>query len=213
MTPGGKKGKGKFGWSICQAGEGKFLLSESGVTSGVAKYAEQAFEQVSKSLKSLSDNPRILAIGIDAPLFWNITGKERKIDAIIRDAVKKAAKSQGNVMRPGTKRPDVQPVNSLRGACLVQGILVGASLYQHFKAPITEVHPGALSWLKPATFDYIHRLTVGNGKSDHERDAMLAAYAARAMHKDLNGWRDLFPEEPHPVFPLGTPASYWMPIP
>ena len=55
--------------------------------------------------------------------------------------------------------------------------------------------------------------------NEHELDATYAAYAAWRMHQRLqgqmNGWHNLYPGEPEAnlVLPLGTPVSYWMPIP
>ena len=217
FDPGGKMEGGKFGWSICQTNRGIFPLSGSGIETGVAKYAEDAIKQVSDNLMS---NASVLAAGIDAPMFWSVTGEERQIDAVIKAAVKKAAETQGSIKGPGRKRPGVQHINQLAGACLVQGILLGNSLYQQFKVPITEVHPGALSWLQPATFDCIHRLTVRGKKSEHERDATLAAYAAWRMHQHLqgqmNGWRDLVERKFNyvtPLLPKEARIGYWMPIP
>jgi len=185
FDPGGRDGRGRFGWSICRAEAEQIQVCAA----GRARYAGSVVESV---VDALPVNPRILAIGIDAPMFWNITGEDRVVDAIIENAG----------VRP-------IPVNSLRGACLVQGILLGASLYQRYKAPITEVYPRALTVLDPAMLDRI----VGLPINEHERDATYAAYAAWCMHRQAPGWRDLFPEEPDPVLPLGTPVSYWMPIP
>lgn len=202
FDPGGRAGIGRFGWSICRAEAGQLQVCAT----GRGQYAGQVVERVTNALPA---NSRVLAIGIDAPMFWNITGEERNVDAIIEDAVKKAAKSLclGDPKSHGRKNPGVQKINQLRGACLVQGILLGDSIYKQFKVPITEVHPGALSWLKPVTFDYIQKLTVGKGKSEHERDATLAAYAAWCMHQQAPGWHDLVKgefdkEEPAYVIPL-----------
>ena len=191
FDPGGRKGRGKFGWSICRAEAERLKVCAA----DRAKYAGRVVQAVDQELRELH-NPRVLAIGIDAPMFWNITGEDRVVDAIIENAGVSPLK-----------------INSLRGADLVQGILLGASLYQRYKAPITEVYPRALVELDadmPACI-------VGLPANEHERDATYSAYAAWRMHQRLrgrmNGWRNLFPHEPHPVLPLGTPVSYWMPIP
>ncbi len=206
FDPGGRR---NFGWSVCKADSARLQLIKTGT-------ADNAAAVINQILEELPSNSCVSAVGIDAPMFWNITGEERNVDAIIRNAARRAAEIHSNMKHPGRKSPGVQQINSLRGACLVQGILIGDYLYQQFKAPITEVHPGALSWLKPARFNYIWTLTEGEGKSDHERDATLAAYAAWCMHENAPGWRDLFlGEEPNSFRPLGpeTPVHYWMPIP
>ena len=202
FDPGGKGGDkecGNFGWSICQGVAGQFQLLDT----GRAKYAEEVVRRVSRKLPP---NPSVLAAGIEAPMFWHKTG-DREVDGFLREE----AKLRGCPHPWGT----IQAVNSLRGACLVQGILLGKDLckQQWFDAPITEANSKALRWLKPATFYYIQRLTEGEGKSDHERDATLAAYGAWAMHKDLYGWRNLLLDERDPIFPLEAQVSYWMPIP
>ena len=191
---------GNFGWSVCQDAAGQFQIFDT----GLARYAEQAIDQV---LRSLPDNTCVLAaVGIEAPMFWHKTG-HREIDGFLREEVE----------RWGCPHPwgTIQPVNSLWGACLAQGIMLGRGLHERdwFKSPITEANSKALRWLKPATFYYIQRLTEGEGKSDHERDATLAAYGAWAMRRNLYGWRDLFEDEQEPYPILEQQVSYWMPIP
>ena len=185
FDPGGRAGIGKFGWSICRAEAEQLQVCAT----GRAQYSGQVVERV---MNALPANPRVLAIGIDAPMFWNTTGEDRVVDAIIGGA-------------------GVHPlrVNSMYGACLVQGVLVGDALYQLFNAPITEVYPGALQALDGLMLDRIRGLPA----NADEADATYAAYAAWRMYQRDPEWRDLFPEEPNPILPLGTPVSYWMPIP
>ena len=76
---------------------------------------------------------------------------------------------------------------------------------------ITEAHPKALDWLDHSMRSCI--IDLPPDCRDHERDATFAAYAAWCMHRKAQGWRNLFPKEPNPILPLGTPVSYWMPIP
>ena len=191
---------GSFGWCVCQVVDEMFAYR----CSGLGRNAGDVVEQVSGEL---AGNDRVLGVGIDAPMFWSVTGEVRSVDDIIRD-----------------EGAQVQQVNSLTGACLVQGILVGATLYQRFKAPITEVHPRALRHLLrdrsadnvlPAELErYEADLRRSpNDNENHEWDALAAAYAAWRMYQRDPEWRDLFPEEPNPILPLGTPVSYWMPIP
>ncbi len=204
FDPGGKKGKGKFGWSICRDEAGEFEQLDSDV-------AKNAGEVVSQVLDKLLPNERIVAVGIDAPLFWDKTGKDRKADKIIRGEVKnKSVKSS------------VIAVNSLQGACLVQGILVGDAFYR-LNAPITETHPRVLRYLLKQSLSrkaYPAELCKRKKETSHQWDARTAAYAAWAMWKDLqgqrlDGWQDLFLTETAPFLPLGRKVrvSYWMPIP
>lgn len=184
-------GIGNFGWSICREdGEGEFEQWKSGV-------ANNAGEVITAVLGKLPPNARVLAAGIDAPLFWDRTGStHRRVDEVIREAV-------------GNRNPVA--VNGLYGAVVVQGPLLAALLRQHFvNFQITEAFPGALRDLLNPVPAVLQLLP---GESGHQQDARTAAYAAWCMHRQAEGWRDLFLEEPDPVLPLGTPVSYWMPIP
>jgi predicted nuclease with RNAse H fold len=73
------------------------------------------------------------AIGIDCPMWWtSAVGRGRHVDAWLR---------QTHGLHPGT----VQSVNSLRGAVVVQGIMLAMRLRErHPNLPITETHPKAL---------------------------------------------------------------------
>ena len=185
-------GKGNFGWGICTIDGGQMGCLKTGLASD----AQETIEQV---LSSLPPDARVLAAGIDAPLFWNLSGA-RVVDGIVREALRKSRHPHPS----GT----VQQINSLRGACLVQGVLLSAGLHREFpKAGITEAHPGALRWLQGNSLPPEPR-----GVSDHERDAWLAAFTAWSMLRQTLGWRDLYAMESNPVLPLGTPVSYWMPL-
>lgn len=221
FDPGGMgRKKGEFGWSICHCEADEFKQFRS----GVGKCAGEVVETVGQVLSNCLSSPRILAVGIDAPMFWNMTGEDRAVDKVIRGAVKnKSVKSS------------VIPVNSLQGACLVQGILVGDACYKQFKqfnAPITEAHPKVLRYLlkqspdgksfltvpskrkneKPHEWDartakWAARKKLHSGKrfpavlckckkeTLHEWDARTAAYAAWRMHQQAPGWRDLVKRE------------------
>ena len=207
FDPGGQK---KFGWAVCEnTGERLRVLKTS--------VANDAHETITKVSEVLPEGARIAAAGIDAPLFWGKAGN-RKVDELVRAAVAE----RGHVNASGT----VQQVNSLWGACLVQGILLGDLLHQRFpEASITEAHPKALLWLlglaayaRPAESLTLHDLSewidgTDVTVSEHERDGVLAAFAAWSMSTKSPGWRDLLESEPSPVQPLGTPVSYWMPLP
>lgn len=182
-------GEGNFGWSICRSEADQFWQ----ITAGLADHAEDAVEKVLFHLPH--STVTVVAAGIDAPLFWSRKGN-REIDKVVR-----AASRPANVLE----------VNSLWGAVLVQGVLLAESLHKHFDTlPITEAHPKALRELLVDLPDMLHHI---NGESEHEWDARTAAYAAWAMCRALPGWWDLSSREPNPVLPLGTPVSYWMPIP
>ena len=88
-------------------------------------------------------------------------------------------------------------------------------LHETWDLEVTEAHPKAMEHLvrqtgRSSLVKLIDDLT--HGLVTHERDAVLAAIAAWAMHQRLPGWRNLYEEESGLVQPFGTPVSYWMPI-
>ena len=184
-------GENAFGWSICEVFDDLLLPQRGGV-------ASHAAEVMGKVVNALHQSANVLAIGIDAPLFWSPTGT-RRVDNLVRRTLTES----GHPTPSGT----VQQLGSLQGACLVQGLLLASSLWEHFRAPITETHPKALLWLLDPELKRIHELT------EHTQDAIVSAYAAWSMYNASPGWRDLYLEELTPLLPLGTPVSYWMPIP
>jgi len=205
FDPGGEK---QFGWAVCSStGRGLQVL-----ITGKASHAEEA---VNKALFQISKTRNDVGFGIDAPLFWAENG-ERTVDRLVRDAIKKlGAPSPG-----GT----VQQVNSLRGACLVQGTLIANRLHKRFpRITATETHPKALLYLlgiankqkKPASItladlsEYVN--CAKECVSEHERDAILGAVTAFAQRENRKGWRNLFLEEEKPVTPFNYPVAYWMP--
>ena len=193
-------GANNYGWSICKIDNCSLSIYKT----GVASHAKEVIETVSAALPP---NARVLAAGIDAPMFWSDIGG-RQVDKIVREAIT----HHGCRTAPGT----VQHVNALRGAVLVQGVLLGSYVHQKFNVPITEAHPTALLQLPGAAIPCRLRAKLerlGNERSEHERDAVLAAFAAWSMHNRSPGWRNLYCEEPNPILPLETPISYWMPIP
>ena len=206
FDPGGKTGS-KFGWCICQSDPGHLQVCKT----GRATNAEDALKQVSSELPP---SARVIASGIDAPMFWTNTG-ERKVDSIIRDAGRDK-ECPDPEHRPPAKIKwcpyplNVQEINSLWGACLAQGVLLGRLLHgrRGFDAPITETHPKALLCLLgkcraglgelvqgvekipcPICRPDPHKLVqVAKNKpcpAEDKEDAVLSAYAAWNMLKEL----------------------------
>lgn len=206
FDPGGVK---TFGWCVAEATPNQKLRLHR---SGLANHSDEA---VTAALQEIVDLSEIAAVGIDSPLFWAASG-ERRADKAIRSALKGiGAKNVG-----GT----VQNINSLRGACLVQGIMAARSLRKVVPTvSITESHPKALLWLlkiandhRPVTEVTMAQLrdlitTDSTQLQDHERDAALGAVAAWAMATKASGWRDLLLDEKDAFAPV-TPVGYWMPI-
>jgi hypothetical protein len=208
FDPGGdRRGVGGFGCCVAECAERLPLRIRM---SGRAQHAQGAFDAV---IQHVDSSDTVIGAGIDAPLFWVFDGN-RKVDGLVRGAIR-------DLGSPGST---VQEVNSLRGACLVQGILVGLLLRSRYPdLPITESHPKALLWmigeatvLKPAkaiTLTDLHEWFLGcsGDETEEERDAALATLGAWAMVHQATGWQDLFRLERRPVLPLAAPISYWMP--
>ncbi len=210
-------GKGSFGWSVCSYISGNPGSLER-IKTGLADDAWDALSRVKDAIRcsAFQDGYPVLAAGIDAPLFWSREGNRKKVEQILREVL-----SCAGFENPGST---VQAVNSLRGACSVQGVLLARYLHCTWKSLVTESHPKALQHLvrhtgQPDLEKLVERLTRGlaSQEREHERDATLAAVSAwAAIDKgNLPGcWTNLYEEEPKPIQqPFGTPVSYWMPIP
>lgn len=184
-------GKGNFGWCVIEVDEmgSKIERLSSGTKSSIG-------EVLSELARATHRIP--LGAGIDAPLFWRLNG-ERKADQEIRKAVNRA----------GGHPATVGHINSLRGACLVQGVLAAISLAKLWpEIQITESHPKALLVVKPDSLALFNRINFG---SDHERDAALGAYSALCHRQRSPGWRDWVESEEAPIFPSGGRVAYWFP--
>src|SRR5687768_12952860 len=119
-------GKNQFGWCVAEATASDGL---SLIRSGIGDHASDAVDSALGYVNNLED---IGGVGIDSPMFWFIKGK-RRADILIRaEMTRLGAQNVG-----GT----VQEVNSLRGACIVQGIMTGHLLRERApKVRITESH-------------------------------------------------------------------------
>ncbi len=202
-------GINQFGWCVSEA------KSDAGLTLLNAGVADNAGGAVNAALTNVKDFQDVSAAGIDSPLYWPTQGS-RKADILIRHTMRKlGARNVG-----GT----VQSLNSLRGACIAQGILAAHLLRRRIPSiRITETHPKALLWLiEVATRDlkvsevqlsHLTDLIAADGKpnSEHERDAILGSIAAWAMVVARPGWHNLFLEEQETFVPV-SPVEYWMPV-
>jgi len=201
-------GKNDYGWAVC-ASQGRCLrvLSEGTTGSSQAAYKE--------ALNAIPRGGTILGVGIDAPLFWSESG-ERDVDNLVRKTIQKL----GAPYPQGT----VQQINSLRGACLVQGILIANLIYRRFPdIHITESHPKALLYFlgvakksklpdEVLSKDLSEYLVQQNGwNNEHERDAILGAITACAQTERRQGWRNLFEIERYPIIPFNYSVGYWIP--
>lgn len=184
-------GQNAFGWAILESSQHSLRLVASGECTG----APTALAQASEAMKG-----EPAAIGIDAPLFWTYSG-DRHADQVVRKLVCNAGGQSGTVSH----------VNSLRGACLVQGILI-ANLARAVwpGTKITEAHPKALLRVCASANVLVNSLQLMTLR-DHERDAVIAAYSAYEMLHPSADWHDLVPKEVDPVFPAGNDIVYWFP--
>jgi hypothetical protein len=148
------------------------------------------------------------AVGIDCPLWWSsAAGGGRLVDSWLRKTF-------------GIHSGTVQSVNSLRGAVVVQGVLLAMRVrVESPTTAITEAHPKALlkalrlndrSWSAIAEWFCLDGPVPRN---EHERDALLSAVAARDGSRGI--WRDLstdrHPSELDPKNIWFGPVSYWWP--
>lgn len=137
-----------------------------------------------------------LGVGVDAPLWWSSgMSSDRKADRWIRKTYH---------IPSGT----VQTANSLRGAALVQGQMFVQRLRERFPTvQVTEAHPKAVAMaLGGWSSEAVARLACNAAPDEHQRDAVMAAIAAREGFEgrwplDLSHAR-LASEQ--------DPATYWL---
>ena len=193
-------GKNAFGWAVLQLVGTELRNVASGTCSG----ADEAVQE--SAAHCPVGGPAV--VSIDAPLFWVDDG-DRQADIRVRD----------QVVSNGGKAGTVNHVNSLRGACLVQGVQVARFAREKWpKTKLNEAHPKALLCAYPAAEEFLRRASKGLRKkaSAHEKDAVLAAYAGHALAVKLRGWHDLVrvEERLQKIFsPARAPVRYWFPKP
>jgi hypothetical protein len=201
-------GVDRFGWAVCSP-SGPILRVLARGKAGNAK------EAITQAISIVPEGGSVVGAGIDAPLFWTDHGG-RDVDNLLRQAIKKlGAPSPG-----GT----VQNINSLRGACLVQGVLTASLLHKKYPGiTITESHPKALLYLlgiagAQRDADAVtmadltrHFASDTDSVAQHERDALLGAFTAFAGRERRQAWKNLFDEEKETVIPFDYPVAYWMP--
>ncbi|MDP6086636.1 MAG: DUF429 domain-containing protein [Nitrospinota bacterium] len=153
-------GKGKFGLAI--------LKSDGSAQTCCVDCADEALDKVTNLVKA-----QPAGIGVDAPLWWS-SGRSsaRMADQWLRGEY-------------GLSGGEVQAVNSLRGAALVQGMMFVDRIRRLFPdVGVTETHPkavmAALKLKKGDTFFKKFSVKVEmKDKQEHERDAIISAVAAR----------------------------------
>jgi predicted nuclease with RNAse H fold len=185
-------GKSAFGWAVLE------VLDENlrYLSSGTCSDARSAFNSV-----TLPGGATPSAVGIDSPLYWE-AGEERRADKDIRKALRTAGKPTSTVIH----------VNSLRGACLVQGALVANFAAEAWPdTRITEAHPKALVHLWPETTAFITSLP-SHVINEHEIDSAVAAYSAYMYLVDSLGEKDLARNIVTRFPRFRCQVGYWFPI-
>lgn len=188
VDPGGTK---SFGWCLIEFNESsdQLLNWKSGTCSSIQ-------ETLASIMAITTRQPK--AIGIDAPLYWTRAG-DRQSDLSIRKAVS----------GKGGHSSTVNHVNSLRGACLVQGILTVVAFSEVWPdIMVTESHPKALLIVSPEIKNYISNFKFSN---EHERDAFMAALSARSYYMGEAGWENYIQHENDIFIPSQSKVAYWFP--
>ena len=147
-------------------------------------------------------------VGVDAPLWWS-SGRSggRCVDKWLRDTY-------------GLSGGQVQAPNSLRGAALVQGAMFVVQMRENFPdVGVTETHPKALlvALGLGAEGAFLQEYNVRPARariSEHERDALISAVAARKGFEedwphDLSECR--YPSEQDPSESWLGPVRYFWP--
>lgn len=201
-------GRGSFGWCVSWYSDALPLkLHDMGVSDHAQGAVEAAFAAV-------PPGQPILAIGVDSPMFW-ACGNDRRVDQEVRCRIRDLAPQACAT---------VQSVNSLRGACVVQGILAAILVRDRLAGiPISESHPKAILWLlreavsgrEPAAIRLgdLSRLFLPDRRdtSDHERDSAIACLSAWAMVHRPHDWEDIASLEERRYLPVCEPLGYWIP--
>ena len=177
-------GKGNFGIAI--------LSPEETIQTFTVNCADEA---VDVALRIIRSEPS--GIGVDAPLWWSSgRSSDRCADRWIRETYKLSG-------------GQVQAGNSLRGAALIQGPMFVSRLRQHFPdIPATEAHPKALLTALKCTWpEFQSRFgVIGEAKDEHQRDAIIAAVAAREGF-ECRWLRDLSTDR---LESEQNPQDYWL---
>lgn len=188
-------GSGAFGVAI---------LERDIVTSRVVSSVDEAI----KFFRGHVGNDRPSAVGIDAPLWWS-SGPSggRKVDSLLR-------------LRYSLSGGQVQAPNSLRGAAVLQAAMLIVRLREAYPdISVTETHPKALlSGVFGGSFTTFARKfgLSSTPKTEHERDAVIGATAARQAWSTDRAWTndlslDRYPTEQDPKSYWLSPVSYFWP--
>lgn len=186
---------------IDPGGEGKFGLAK---LQSDGSFETARVSSVHEAVDLVDEQP--FGVGIDCLLWWSADRSG------VRQADKWIRKTYGIHSR------NVQSVNSMWGAVLVQGILFAMQIRQRFPhVEITEVHPKALlvALLLKSDAAIKERFQVhGEWATEDERDAVIAATSARegfsgTWQLDLTSARGALELDPSDLW-FGA-VHYWWP--
>lgn len=192
FDPGGAKA---LAWAVLEASDSTAVRLRTGLAADPA----EAMLDLAKVLQGQAP----AGVGIDAPLVWS-QGRERVVDRALRVHVRAARGKPSTVMH----------INSLKGACVAQGVILAQLCTARWpEALLTECHPKVLAPL-PAWLQSVGLRPELVGRSDHERDAALCAGAAWAAVCRAPDWHDIraIEDASITVTPGRYLASYWMPL-
>jgi len=187
-------GKGNFGVAVLQ--------DDGSAQTTCVNCADEAFKFV---VEQTTSQPA--GAGVDAPLWWSSgRSSDRQADQWLRGHYHIAA---------GT----VQTANSLQGAALVQGVMFVQRMRERYpNVPVTESHPKAVLIALELTWpQFQNRFEIAatiTDEQEHERDAIIAAVAAREgfggrWSRDLSLLRH--PSEQEPDAYWLAPVHYFWP--
>lgn len=159
----------------------------------------------------INDEGRLMAAGIDAPLYWARNGKRRKSDSYVYDIYVSSLPS--NTVESSNTSGTVQAVNSLRGACLIQGFFLAKKIKAKYpNCVITETHPKVLMAVSNEAEQFVKGV-----RNQHERDALISAWAAvqclREKKRSISckKWNIFYLDNKKDVHTFLKNTIYWWP--
>jgi predicted nuclease with RNAse H fold len=205
--PGGKKGNGQFGWALV-----KYVPGEPPPQHLTATYSDvghDANEVWTRANEALGASDQIVAMGVDAPLGYDETG-DRRIDPYIREVLRADGSRSG---------PTPCAVNSLRGACLAQGVVISLIAQAAGVRIISESYPRAVRDLRSGSTAQCRSCSVPTLLC-HQCDATLSSLSAWAYLVNMatgtnpKGWENWHTLHGglRPKFMVVADHEYWLPV-
>ena len=204
FDPGGQR---KFGWCLFKLTDLSAKIDAKNGIVDVASCADEAFNQMKRRLNE--ESGCLVAAGIDAPLYWTRKGNCRESDKWVRKQIREQICEQN----PGdtTKAlSTVQAVNSLRGACLIQGLFLAKRIESEYsKCKITETHPKALLKTRLKTCSEMEKFK--NKCDEDKRDAIISAWAAVQYFQNKDNQNLFERDKKEELYTFLEKTMYWWP--